>query len=1196
MLGIKKKWISFVLLSFFSYLCSILVRCLEERREVLNQNSNMLTSLLSIVTLVVNELMAANVGEAMSPAINFDSWIELYNPSDNPIDLGGMYLSNDADDPTLWQMPADMGVVPAGGFKVVWLGSSDIRSTQAPFKLDCSGGTILLTDGRGQLVFSQDYPEAISHTAYARTTDGGDEWGWTATPTPEASNAAATFANRRLDAPVVSVGSRLFTGTLQVSVAIPEGATLMYTTDGSLPSAPTGDEDEPASPWHNWVKNSDCEGDDVTCLVGKDGDAGGVLHTTIEAGAGWDGTRGIKVHSVANASEDWTTQFFVYTPDHIWNAGDTYRFCMKVRADKPSKISVQSHKTPGSYIHWQMLDGNYNVTTEWQEIVYEGTVTSEQAGSTGGGWWGEPSPSTLQTIAFNLNINREENNFYFDDITWESFQGEGETTESSKRSSDGLFSFSATTNLRVRLFQDGYLPSVPVTRSYIKTSNEYTFPVVSIVGDQRYFTDPKIGIDCNGDGTNGITGNGQNVPRNYNRPWDRPVNFSFIGTDGEMLFNQDVNISVSGGWTRSMSERSFKLKSNKVFDGQNHLDFSFFPQKPFIRSKAVLVRNGGNDVWEHNARFMDPALQTIIQRSGIDVDVQSYVPVVEYVNGQCRGILNLREPNNDKYVYANWGYDDEEIDMFENFQFNQGNSDVLNRIYELGTHINDAGAYDELKTLLDIDEFTNYMAVELFLGNDDWPDNNIKGYRSQDDGRYRFICFDLDYSFALRYDTANDNPFTFFATFSNMKFVTFFLNLLDNDAYRRQFIDTYCLVAGSVFEKTRALNIVNELANRLRPMLAMTGDNHSPDRCINTISNKLNNRLTRMMTCLQQFKPMKLTGTKKQTVKLKADTEDARLYVNGLEVPYADFDGILFGPVTLEAKAPADYRFTGWKSGSTLLSEEPVIQLPTAGSVDLTATFTPLTDEELTAAGIPPVRINEVSAANGIYVNEYFKRNDWVELYNTTWDPIDVEGMYLSDNLNKPTKYQISKGDSQASTVIPAHGYLVVWCDKLDQLSQLHASFKLAAEGGDVLLTAADESWTDRLTYTEMKGDETAGRYPDGCGEVITMNVPSIAKANHTSSYAVTVGQAEPSAVHDIIADTGMTIRYAVGALTIRQSASADLHIDIVNMAGQLTASFSISTEGGYALVPLTGVPGGVYIATVTDRNGRKETCKFAKQ
>ena len=56
----------------------------------------MLSSILSIA-LVINELMASNAGSVMSPAYNFDSWIELYNPTSQAIDLSGMYLSDDVD-------------------------------------------------------------------------------------------------------------------------------------------------------------------------------------------------------------------------------------------------------------------------------------------------------------------------------------------------------------------------------------------------------------------------------------------------------------------------------------------------------------------------------------------------------------------------------------------------------------------------------------------------------------------------------------------------------------------------------------------------------------------------------------------------------------------------------------------------------------------------------------------------------------------------------------------------------------------------------------------------------------------------------------------------------------------------------------------------------------------------------------------
>lgn len=1141
----------------------------------------MWTTLLSVV-LVINELMASNAGEFMSPAINFDSWIELYNPSDQIINLSGMYLSDDENNLTKWQMPQTIGYVPAKGYKVIWLGSNDIVETQASFKLNCDGGNIILCDRNENIITSVTYPKALSRTAYARIADGDDEWSWTAYPTPEATNTISIFATERLTPPIVNVDSKLFTSRFNINVEIPEGATLLYTTDGSVPTAEQG-------------------------------------------------TEGIK----------------------------------------PNGTSIKS------------------------------------------------------------------------------------TT--------GTFTIKNTTNYVFRLFKEGFLPSIPVTRSYILNDKEYTIPVVSIVGDETYFSDPKIGIDCDGDGTNGKPGNGQDYPRNYNMDWDRPVNFSYISPTDGMLFNQDVNISVSGGWTRSINPRSMKLKSNKVFDGLNHLDYVFFPQKPYIRNKVLLLRNGGNDVWNNRARFTDVALTTVIQRSGIDLDVQSFVQVAEFVNGRFKGIMNLREPNNDKYVYANYGYDDEEIDMFENKKFKNGTDEAYERICEMSVYINRTGTYEDVRKLLDIDEFCNYMAAELYLGNDDWPENNVKAYRNQADGRFRFICFDLDYAFNP-WDRDNFNKVL--DDHNDVKMVKLFINMLRNDTFRRRFIDTFCLMGGSVFERERAIAIVDELANTMRPMSQIDG--LVPDNAARKIKDKLSNRLDDMMNRLQQYSPMKLSGTKKQSVALTTDTEGASLYINGLEVPYASFNGRLFAPVTLEAKAPAGYAFTGWRKGASatnqiikaddtwkyydkgepadnwysgsfndngwsageaplgytmtgvkttvsygsdashknpttyfrkiitlpstptrsdifllnyqvddgfviyvngnevgrynmpdgnisfnsfsrtyagdtpltgtleisssyfksgkniiaveihnnsytssdqfwaaelfttlgttaegFISTESIIDLPNDNALSLVACFTPLSDEECREQGFTPVRINEVSAANGIYINDYFKRNDWVELYNTTGAEIDVEGMYLSDNPNKPKKYQIT-GNEGISTVIPAHGYLVIWCDKLEPQTQLHADFKLASEGGDVILTAKDESWSDQLTYAQMNADQTVGRYPDGAADVVLMNVPTIARANITSSYTTIVPQND-TGIHDIMTNAAesLSIHYATGGLTIRSAVDDDLQVRITNLAGQTVATLPAHLSGGFAEISVGQLHVGVYIASVTDRQGHKATCKF---
>lgn len=954
----------------------------------------MWTSILSVI-VVINELMASNAGSVMSPATNFDSWVEFYNPSDQNVNLAGMYLCDDADHS--WQMPSNIGTIPSKGYKVVWMGSSDIKSNQAPFKLDCDGGTIILKDKNGTVVDNLQYPSAMSRTAYARTTDGGNEWGWTSTPTPEASNATSVFASERLEAPVVDKGSTIFKNSLSVKVTIPDGARLMYTTDGSLPAAPKSGTD------------------------------------------------------------------------------------------------------------------------------YKGT-------------------------------------------------------EATKESKDGKFTFDNTTNLIVRLFKDGHLPSVPVTRSYIKTSSNYTLPIISIVGDKKYFTDPKIGIDCDGDGTNGkVASYTGGSPRNYAQEWDRPVNFSYISSDGEMLFNQDANIKISGGYTRTQQYRSFKLKASKVFDGQNRYDYPFFPQKPYNRHKTLLIRNGGNDIWRHNARFIDPALETIIQRSGIDVDVQSYVPVIEYVNGKLRGVFNMREPNNDDYAYANWGYDDEEIDAFENLTIKNGDDEAIKRIFELGKKINNEGAYEELQTLLDIDEFTNYMAVTFFLYNDDWPDNNMKAYRSRNDGRYRFISFDLDYAFKGCWSDSENNPFTNFARFKNdsaprtsynKDIVNLFLNLLNNTDYRQKFITTFCLMGGSVFEPSIASDIIDELLEKVKPMCQLMkqqyiNDGHDPDRAASTIKNNLSGRASTMADYMKQFSAFGLSSTSKRSVELTTDIDGATITVNGINVPYAYFKGYLFGNFDLEAKAPTGYRFICWKKSGTQYSTKASISVTGTSAIKLQACFKALTDAEKTTQGLTPVRINEVSAANGIHVNEYFKRNDWVELYNTTDKDINVAGMYLSDNEQKPLKYQISKGDSQASTTIPAHGYLIVWCDKLESKDQLHASFKLDADGGSVLLTAADESWNDRLVYTAHQADQTVGRYPDGGSDIFVMNVPTIAQSNISTSYLVPVEQGD------------------VTGIDIAQISASGSQISLYNLAGQPV---------------ITPQRGNCYIARYTDAQGRVKTVKFIQK
>jgi hypothetical protein len=55
--------------------------------------------------LYVNEFMADNDDYIYDACGEADDWIELYNAGATPIDLGGMYLTDDMNDPTEWMIP-----------------------------------------------------------------------------------------------------------------------------------------------------------------------------------------------------------------------------------------------------------------------------------------------------------------------------------------------------------------------------------------------------------------------------------------------------------------------------------------------------------------------------------------------------------------------------------------------------------------------------------------------------------------------------------------------------------------------------------------------------------------------------------------------------------------------------------------------------------------------------------------------------------------------------------------------------------------------------------------------------------------------------------------------------------------------------------------------------------------------------------
>ena len=1152
-------------------------------------------------SIVINEIMAANIDEFMDPTYNYGGFIEIYNPTDNPASLANYYISDDPENLLKWHMPVDIGAAPSHGYMTIWFDHYGFytKMTQVPFKLDADGGTIYISNSNGELIASQDYPAAIRRCSYARTQDGGDTWGWTATGTPGKTNNSCVFAAEQLETPTVNKEGQLISSAIQVVVNIPSGCTLRYTTDGSTPTLSNG-----------------------------------------------------------------------YT------------------------------------------------------------------------------------------------------------------------SQTGTFSVSASAVYRFRFFKTGYLPSDVKTCSYIYKDKTFSGPIISIVTDNKHINGNDYGIFVIGNGK-GRAGNGQSSKCNWNMDWDRPVSLEFFDEGSEEVsFCQEVNISPTGGWSRAWTPHSFKLKAEKKY-GLNYLAYPVFPNKPYIKNKTLQVRNGGNDT---SCRIKDAAIQGVIQTSGMDVDGQSYRPAYVYVNGKFYSTLNIREPNNKHFAYANKGYDTDEMDQFEYspdsaYVQMEGTREAFERLLELSENAADPETYEEIKQFLDIDEFINYMACEMYLGSSDWlaNSNNCKAYRPRvEGGKFRFVTFDLDAAFSTTntfWDTHNNRYNKALNTlkgyyngqtlYKDIEVSIMWVNLLQNEDFKKQFIDAFCLATYSVFEPSRCKEIVTELATKAATVMS-SANTGSPWSTANSVISSLS--ASRQSTMINNMKSyMGISGTESITANIASNLDQAKLLINDQPVPTGKFSGTLFLPVTVTAQAPAGYRFKGWNgSGSakmktlfdykttwkyydqgsldnqswksknysttswgegeaplgyatgstwkdpttvldyddngskrptfyfrknvaltkapsstdefrlTFFADDGIVvyvngseagrwNMPSGtvsystyssaygdqyfnsestpqtmslspslfqrgtnviavevhncdnhssdihwnamlemtddtggeegylstdsayvltGNVDITAIFEPLSDEEQKAAGSNPVMINEVSAGNSIYINDLFKKEDWVELYNTTDEAVDLEGMYLTDKLAKPQKFQFQSGD--ISTLIEPHGFRIIWCDKKDAVSQLHATFKLDNDDGAyVMLTAQDGSWADTLQYNAMEGDMSFGRYPDGGQNVYAMYNTTIEKSNTITSYDTLHIQMRPEPLPDgirteslIARDGGMSITYSGGYILVKNENCLPTTLMVYTPAGQMAGQAQFDMRSGHASYGTALLPEGIYIIRAKDSEG----------
>lgn len=138
------------------------------------------------------------------------------------------------------------------------------------------------------------------------------------------------------------------------------------------------------------------------------------------------------------------------------------------------------------------------------------------------------------------------------------------------------------------------------------------------------------------------------------------------------------------------------------------------------------------------------------------------------------------------------------------------------------------------------------------------------------------------------------------------------------------------------------------------------------------------------------------------------------------------------------------------------------------------------------------LHINEFMASNTHTLSdESGEYDDWIELYNNNSYSINLSGLYLTDDLENPTKWAFP------DISIPGKGYLLIWADDDTVFDDLHANFKLSKDG-EQLGVYDGSNFIDSLTFGDQRTDISFGLYPDGSANWGFFNNPTPGSANHS--------------------------------------------------------------------------------------------------
>jgi hypothetical protein len=795
--------------------------------------------------VIISEFLASNSGGLRDGHGDSSDWIELYNTTASPIDLSGYFLTDKPNDLDQWQFPSGTVI---GANSTILVFASDKASNPPPselhtnFKIGADGEFLGLVAPNGVTIidaFSPEFPPQETNISYgvsmaSPSTTLVDEATFMRYRVPTSGSSDATWMNPGFNATTWTAGTAglgyeaspgsasNFSALLDAEIA--HGTTSAYARfefnvanvsafsslrldmiyDDGFVAYLNGQlitsDNAPANPSWNSTSGPTLRSDEEIISAYVPFDITSHLNKLV------NGTNVLAIHALNLPS----SSDMLMTPRLVASAP---------ALTEPLQYGSFATPTPnainGAVFQGVVGDTSFSVDRGFYTSPFQVEVTTATPGA---------------TIVYTID-------------------GSEPTVDANMAITNGVLyvtpiNVAATTTLRAKAFKQGFVPTNVDTQTYIFVADVIQQTASStiaagfpsswggrsadygmdpdVIGPNDLFGGvyasqivdsllaiPTISIVVDVDdffGPSGIYSN----PTGEGILWERPASAELIYPDGTEGFQIDAGLRVAGAASRTLSKKNGLRLLFKSEYGAGKLEFPLFGEG-VQEFDTVVLRPHFNDGWGWDGALGDPTFsrdqwfrdtQLAMGHNAARGNLAHL-----YINGVYWGLYNPSERPDDSFNAEHLGGEKEEYDVMVADGVQDGTATAYNTMLAMAQSVISASgtaaknaAYQLLQgnlpngtndpaaeAYLDVVNYIDYMLLNQYGGNDDWPDRNWYAARRQGEESlgFQFYAWDNEISLDLSDRTSLTENYTGVSTGAAQAYNT----LRNYEEFRLQFAD-----------------------------------------------------------------------------------------------------------------------------------------------------------------------------------------------------------------------------------------------------------------------------------------------------------------------------------------------------------------------------------------------------------------------